>query len=283
MIADAIVQEGGPDVDIKRNIDCRYRKWTIFKLIVHLLYTPLYTSIIKKYFTTEFYYVDLFAGSGFGYLSEEDISDADIKGIQNVRIAGSPLIASSIVKEYFTRLYLNDVDQAKIKLLKKRIEILAKLSKSPRKYPFPLPQSPLDLDRIKICDMDANEAVKKIMKEIEEKYERMVNKGKGCHVYFFIDPEGLEFKRESLERIVGSDVQSDIMTLFNSYGAALQAYNHIHHGYSDSALRECVGNDYAAWIGDCARMCDRKLKELSVKGLADSLNYYQAYLGVSMK
>jgi len=38
--------------------------------------------------------------------------------------------------------------------------------------------------------MDADETVK--MKEIEENYERMVNKGKGCHVYFFIDPKGLD-------------------------------------------------------------------------------------------
>ena len=272
-IADAVVSGGGPD--IVKGVDCRYRKWTVFKLITHMLYVPLYTSIISKYFS-EFYYVDLFSGSGLGYVSEEVLEDV-VKNVDSVgllRIAGSPLIPLSIVRKPFSGLYLNDLDPHKTNLLRKRIEAIARLTNSQKKsncFPFPVNQN-----NIKIYNHDANIIVNKIMKDVEAKHETLMKKkGRGCHLYFFIDPSGLEFKRKSLERILRSSVRSDIVTLFNSYGAAMQVYNHIKYGYRDDVVRECLGDRYIDYVNSYARGKGKSMKDLNVRELSECLlNYY---------
>lgn len=271
-LADAVVRAGGPD--IKRGIDFPYRRWTIFKLIAHLLYTPLYTSIIEKYFA-EFYYVDLFSGSGLGYISEEDVKEAVRTFTGTLRIAGSPLIPLSIVRKPFSRIYLNDMDQNKILLLRKRIEAASAASKNleyKRWFPFQI-----DSSRIRIYSLDANLIIDTIVKEIEGAYESLIkSKNKGCHAYFFIDPSGLEFKRKSLEKILKSKVRNDIMILFNSYGAALQAYNHIKFDQSDAALRKCLGDSYEEHIENHAKSLGKKKNDLTIRELADALlGYYQ--------
>lgn len=186
-IADVIVEIGGKKVDIKGS-DVKYREWTLFKLIAHLLYVPLYTSIIKNYFK-EHYYIDLFAGSGMGYLERDN---------RRIRIAGSALIALSFAKPQFTRVYLNDKEQERIELLRKRIDILANIPHEKRKeYGFPL--DTINTQYIKFSFQDANIAIERIMKEIEERHEEIYKRTKkGCHIYAFIDPEGLELEFKSL-------------------------------------------------------------------------------------
>lgn len=264
-IADVIVEIGGKKVDIKGS-DVKYREWTLFKLIAHLLYVPLYTSIIKNYFK-EHYYIDLFAGSGMGYLERDN---------RRIRIAGSALIALSFAKPQFTRVYLNDKEQERIELLRKRIDILANIPHEKRKeYGFPL--DTINTQYIKFSFQDANIAIERIMKEIEERHEEIYKRTKkGCHIYAFIDPEGLELEFKSLRRILSSNVRSDLMILFNSYGVALQVHNHINYDYSDEAIRKHLGEEYYNYIEEQAKQRGKTLEQLTVDELDDILTEYYA-------
>lgn len=265
-IADVVVERGGQEVDIRESVDFRYREWTLFKLIAHLLYVPLYTSIIKRYFV-EYYYIDLFAGSGMGYLE---------RGGRRIRIAGSSLIALSFAKPQFTKIYLNDAKQRKIKLLMERIKILSELPlKERKKYGFPLDE--IDMERIKPYTLDANRAIEKIMSEIEERNKELLGRvGRGCHIYAFIDPEGLELEFKSLERILTSPVRSDLMILFNSYGVAMQVHNHFNSGYSDDAVRRHLGEGYYDYLERQARQRGKALEQLTVDELDDILTEFYA-------
>ena len=247
-----------------------YNKWTLLKLLFIQLYVPLYTSIISKYYK-EFNYIDPFAGSGVNILKEE--------GKEGVIIAGSPIIALSFAPKPFTKAYLNDIVPSKITLLRKRIELLKCISQNEvhRDYIFSKVSTEIDYDHI-----DANKHINRVYDEIEERSKELLSKyKKGIHNLAFIDPFGLEFKRSSLERILNSKVRTDIITLFNSYGAGMQAYNVIHLGYSSRSLDEHLGGEWYDYIRKRTQKEGLKLENISRNKLSEFLSDY--YVGIFLK
>lgn len=247
-----------PDIDSK---GFTYNKWTLLKLMFLQLYTPLYVSIIRHRFA-EFNYIDLFAGSGLNRLEDT-----------NVLVAGSPLIAPSFAPAPFSRAYLVDRDPDKIALLKKRIEYLKELSMDERNREVIF--SDLTSTDFWSVARDANEVVGEIFKEIEQRHKELLKKrGRGCHNLIFIDPFGLDFRREALERILNSNVRSDVIILFNSYTAGMNAYNAINFGYSAKRLDEHLGEEWLDFVKQRAREMGKKMEEMSRNELSATLSQY---------
>lgn len=268
LIADCVMMHGGGDVRSNPAVDEKYRRWTVFKLLCHLLYIPLYTSIISKYFA-EFYYVDLFAGSGFGIYNDEYRVP--------LALAGSPLIALASATVPWTGVYLNDLNSARCHLLKKRVEVLVELSKKGGCKNAPvsttkIPMSSLSNTRISISSADANTVIYRIMDEIEKRHSQLKSEDKGCHAYFFVDPYGFQFRRDSLERILRSSVRSDIFILVNTKGVALQVLNRyralsLRKSFSDEALKQYVGNDFLSYVEQFAKQIGKKVEDLGIDDL----------------
>ncbi|RZN55709.1 MAG: hypothetical protein DSO09_03685 [Candidatus Methanomethylicota archaeon] len=252
------------DTELNTNIDPEYNKWTIYKLILHMLYLPTYTSIISKHFA-EFYYVDLFAGSGIGYLSREKLVKSGLEQsiankIGDIKIGGSAPIAMYFAKEPFTKYIFVEKDGRRCNLLEKRANLLCQ-------------KIHLNIENVEVKYRDANFEVNEIVNELEIRNKELFNnQGKTLHVYFFIDPEGMEFKKESLQKILCSKFRKDIIVLFNSYGAGMQAYNVIHKDYGDDALKEWLGEDYYNYIENEAMKRNKKVDKLSRIELSDILS-----------
>jgi three-Cys-motif partner protein len=269
------------DTKLNTDVDFKYNKWTVYKLMLHMLYLPLYTSIISKNFA-EFYYVDLFAGSGVGYLSKEELKEEFIESgferdvvskIDDVKIGGSTSIAIYFATEPFAKYIFVEKDMRKCDLLKKRANLLCQISQQQHtKWPH---SYCLDVKNIEIRCGDANTEVNKIVNKLERRNAELLDEQeRGIHAYFFIDPEGMEFKRDSFQRILNSKFRKDIIMLFNSYAAGMQAYNVIYKGYKDDALKECLGKDYYGYIEDEARKRNKRVNELSRSDLSEILSDY---------
>jgi three-Cys-motif partner protein len=124
--------------------DFEANPWTVLKLWVLMLYVPLYTSIISRYYPN-MVYVDLFAGSGL----------CRYKG-SKVPVVGSSLIALSFAKKSFTTMFFNDISPAKIKYLEKRLNSIKEV-----KYGIQEPY-------FKFTYLDANDATESVIHEIED-------------------------------------------------------------------------------------------------------------------
>jgi len=263
----------------KPSIDFPYNKWSLYIRLVHLLYVPLYTSIISKYFA-EFYYIDLFAGSGIGILKPEG-DYANMCKEDVIPIGGSPLIAMCFAAErHFTKLILVEQDTNRAELLKKRISKFIQISQedSWRRHDWPCSSlaRQITLERVEIYNSDANIVISKIMKKLEDKHNDLYRRqGRGIHAYILIDPEGMEFKRKSLDSILTSDVRSDIIELFNTYGVVMQASKVIREGYDDKSLTEFLGSSWEEFIKEEVSKSGRKLEELKYNELADLLVKYR--------
>ncbi len=240
-----------------------YNKWTLLKLMFLQLYTPLYTKILKHRYA-EINYIDLFAGSGVNRFEDTDII-----------LAGSPIIALSFAAHPFSNAYMVDTSSAKLALLERRVELLKELSaqRVHRDYIF----SDITGTEIHLFGEDANKAVHRIYDAIEERHDELLEtRGQGCHNLVFIDPFGFEFQRASLERILRSQVRSDILILFNSYGAGLAAYNAIHRTRSRE-LDKMLGENWIRYVESLAKRRGKRLEDLSRTELSRMLlSYYTA-------
>jgi len=263
----------------KPNIDFPYNKWSLYIRLVHLLYVPLYTSIISEYFA-EFYYIDLFAGSGIGILKPEG-DYANMCKEDVIPIGGSPLIAMCFAtKRHFTKLILVEQDTNRAELLKKRVSKFIQISQEDpwRRHYWPCSSLARQItsEKVEIRNSDANIVINKIMEELEDKQEDLYRRQRrGIHAYILIDPEGMEFKRKSLDRILTSKVRSDIIELFNTYGVIMQASKVIREGYDDKSLTEFLGPSWEEFIKKEVSKSGRKLEELKHNELADLLVKYR--------
>ncbi len=238
-----------------------YNKWTLLKLMFLQLYVPLYTSIISRWFAG-WNYIDLFAGSGVGKLEETDIV-----------IAGSPIISLAFATKRFSNAYFVDIDRLKLSLLKHRVELLKELSRQDtyRDYIF----TDLSAVKTKFFIKDANRAVFDIYSELEHYHKLLIKKvRRGYHNLVFIDPYGMEFHMKSLKRILRSSIRNDLIILFNSYAAGLQAYDHIHHGYEAQKLYSYLGEGWLDYIKRRAKDEGIKIDNISRNRLSDWLSDY---------
>ncbi len=252
-----------PSIDSENNFT--YNKWTLLKLLFLFLYTPLYTSIIGSRYA-DMNYIDLFSGSGVNKLEDTDIV-----------IAGSPIIALALARIPFNHAYFNDTDGRKICMLKKRVEKLKELSTKNRYREVIF--SNISSTSVNYRTKDANEALVEIFEEIDERARRLLKeKGKGCHNLIFIDPFGFEFKRESLELILKAKFRSDIIILFNSYGAGLNAYNIIKLGRSSKSLDNLLGTEWLDYVKQKAQEKGKSLEDLGRNELSNMLSEYYVEL-----
>lgn len=278
------VFENFADMAPKSSIDFSYDKWSLYIRLIHLLYIPLYTSIISKRFA-EFYYVDLFAGGGVGILELED-SAMDVcgqpEGARAIPIGGSPLIAMCFaMKKPFSGFFLVEREAQRLSLLKKRIGKLSEIASQEslrQKYNLPCSRFAQQVNPQKEVTFfnEANQAVDKIMSYLEERHKDILKtQQKGVHAYIFIDPEGLEFKRKSLNRILKSSIRTDILELFNTYGVVMQAYGVIRGNHDEKTLNEFLGEGWLEYIHKKAGEYGKTPQNLSYFELAKIITDYR--------
>ena len=153
--------------------------WTVLKLCFLKLYIQrIYTPIIKNYYRNMFY-IDLFAGSGLNQF--KDYPDA--------LVPGSPMIAWSFAHRSFDYMFLVEKNLKHSRLLEERMKIIA----LPEKFHV-------------YHGGDANEEYISIIKKIEET--------PFSHFFAFIDPNVLEIKWRTLERLLTSKIRGDFLILF---------------------------------------------------------------------
>ncbi len=244
-----------------------YNKWTLLKLLALQLYVPLYTKIISRWYA-EWNFIDLFSGSGVGKLEDTDII-----------LPGSPIIGLSFASVPFTKAFFIDLSRCKIARLRKRISLLKELSKNNNYRKIILS----DLSNVEIIarPRNANEAVHEIFNELEQHHNELIKQYKrGLHNLIFIDPYGMEFHYESLIRIISSKIRNDIFILFNSYGAGLQAYDHIHYGKSATALYNHLGEDWLEYVKKRLKDMNLSLEKATRTKLSIILSeYYEKLVG----
>lgn len=111
-------------------------------------------------------YIDLFAGPGLCYNSK-----------QRKEILGSPLLALK-TKYQFTSLHLVELDSKILEILKKRLDIHRPEDSTTKIYPY---------------NGDCNKEIDNIIKSLPLEW---------CLSLAFVDPEGFQFKFETLKKLV---------------------------------------------------------------------------------
>jgi len=89
--------------------------WTALKLIVLAWWVTVYTRIISKRYPGRFYYVDLLAGPGINKIKET--GDFTL---------GSPLLASLLPEEQFSRCFFFEINESSRKALLSRLQTALK-------------------------------------------------------------------------------------------------------------------------------------------------------------
>ncbi len=176
--------------------------WTGLKLILERYYIPPYLNILAGR-GRRVAYVDLFAGPGLNLL-----------GTRKVPIPGSPLIPLMISdsKHQFSAFIFSDTDSAYVDALRKRVGLLKKAPP----------------DNFTILQEDANRVV--------EQLPSILIKANVSHALVFIDPEGLEFRWSSMEKLVGR-VNCDLIINFPSAGLN----RNLHIESSAKTIRDFLG------------------------------------------
>lgn len=156
-----------------------FRNWTPLKLVALSYVVGPYLRIIggleEKKGKVEAIYIDLFAGSGIN-----KVEDAESL------IAGSPIVAidcANTSPKKFDRMYFVDLEEENIRALHQRLTLLSEIE-----------EFSWIKGRYKLINEDANEAILKIKKELDEiKYKNYLA---------FIDPYKWELRWESLEKLL---------------------------------------------------------------------------------
>lgn len=89
--------------------------WTPLKLIVLAFWITIYTRIISKNYPGKFYYIDLLAGPGINKIEETG----------NL-ILGSPLLATLVPEDQFSKLFFFEINDISRKALRSRLDIVLK-------------------------------------------------------------------------------------------------------------------------------------------------------------
>ena len=206
--------------------------WTALKLVFLKLYTPLYTSIIRKRFKN-MVYIDLFAGSGLN----------TYEGYKEVYLPGSPIIAWSYATISFDKMFLVEKNDVRARMLEKRMEFVVSSHK-----------------RFNVFCNDANRVIYRIMNRVEEE--------KSTHYLAFIDPTAFEVKWSTFERLLTSNIRGDIILLFHSRNAARIA-GKVLKGEDVSSLFEFFGNN--TWLEHVKMRRNKRMEEALTEYLIDKI------------
>ncbi len=142
------------------------------------VYTRVFQARVKRGLFDEYYYVDLFAGSGTCLVKET----RDI-------VLGSAILAHIFAYEQFTKYFFIEKDHRKAASLRRKITKLGL-----REH-----------DDFEILVGDCNTKIDKIITYIRNKRRE----GKRVHFLAFIDPEGTEITWKTMEKIL--KIPSDII------------------------------------------------------------------------
>ena len=151
-------------IKIKEGVYNEVKSWSSLKLIFLNYVAHVYASIMKnqRYYHDKYFYVDLFAGSGIGKVTDN----------KNDLIFGSPLLIATQNK--FVKMYFCDINNDYIKALEERLKGLN------------IPEN-----KFSVYSEDCNSATDKIISEV-----------KSGHSLIFIDPLGMEIKWKTMEKIL---------------------------------------------------------------------------------
>ena len=152
--------------------------WTLLKLLLHSVYVPLYTSIIKPSITKQrFYpmvYIDLFSGCGLNKISTPSSGD--------VLMPGSPILASFFARSKFDYFVCVEKNAKRANALKARLkEVPDGYASEPR-----------------IILGDCNEVIDEICFMLDV----ILDKKRRSHYLAFIDPYGFELSWFTLEKLL---------------------------------------------------------------------------------
>jgi len=157
--------------------------WTGLKLVLEKYYVPSYLNILAPRMKVA--YVDLFAGPGLNRIGE-----------QKVPIPGSPLIPVAVrdplKKHSFSRFIFSETEPEYSNALAARVALFPEMSAATQ-----------------IIRQDANKVV--------ELLPGILKEHQIGHCFVFVDPEGLEFKWNSMVSIV-SKTNCDLLINFPSSG-----------------------------------------------------------------
>ncbi len=165
----------------------QYAEYTALKLISVSYYKEIFLSVVKKNKKAKEYYdgavyIDLFAGSGLVELS----SNKDI-------IAGSPLCVLSNNNENFDFAICVEDNEKRKKVLENRLKKI---------------MSPKDF---KVIKGDCNKVIDDVILSINERFKNPI-------VFTFVDPEGMEVKMKTLQRLSDAFPAQDFMINVGSQG-----------------------------------------------------------------
>ena len=143
--------------------------WTALKLISLMLYTSMYTTILKKYkIFKKIIYMDAFAGPG--------IVSVEVGG-KKYRVLGSSLLVPLLYERSFDKMYFFDTNKKYMDCLEVRLKEGVE-NFSDKKYI--------------LRTRDANKELIDVLKTM----------GKNDHYLAFIDPEGMEVNWSTMEELL---------------------------------------------------------------------------------
>lgn len=167
--------------EISPEVTTSMKPWAIMKLLFLDSYASEYVPLIKKYYKN-FFYVDLFAGSGIGKIQEE-----------NYKVLGSPLLMASrhlyytkANKRGFKKLLLIERDPSAAEVLNKRIQKVG-----------------LKNDEFEVYNQDCNYIIDNLTIQLKQ-----------GHSLIFIDPYGSELKWQTLEKLL--NLNADLIINFQT-------------------------------------------------------------------
>lgn len=162
--------------EIQSDVYNEFEEATPLKLIFLHYSLSIYALIISKYYKNMFY-IDLFAGSGLNKMKNSRDT-----------IIGSPLIALLNHRERFTHFFFCEKDPMLFDALKLRLEALS-------------------IKNVEIIHDDCNTELDNIISKIKEI--------RSSHAFFFIDPYAMEFKWNSMKKVLST--YTDVMFTFMTH------------------------------------------------------------------
>lgn len=161
------------------------KSWTCLKLIGLTLFASIYSNIIPKvYRYRNWYYLDLFSGSGLCKLEET----GDI-------IIGSAIATPNSFHTPPTKIFIMDLDIEKLNALMERVNYL----KTQGIERFKI------LNYVPLCG-DCNTVIYEALDEIDK------NHG---HYLAFVDPYGMQIKKRTMDELLKRN--GDIILTFQSF------------------------------------------------------------------
>lgn len=138
------------------------RLWSLLKLIFLNYSSSIYTNIINRYYPERYYYIDLFAGSGVGKVTDTG---------RNELTLGSSLLMATMHK--FPKMFFCEKNSKSRIALKNRLNAL-----------------------------DVKKDSYEIYSDCNDSIDEIIDKVKGGHSLIFIDPYYTEINWKTMEKVL---------------------------------------------------------------------------------